>query len=477
MLTKSNYISGIKCPKRMMLEIQNPITEDEISFEILENARELEKLVQHKFPNVLLVEKGSNCEEDIKNTEKAIQTGAKYIAEATFKKGEMMCRVDILENTKNGFNIYEIKSSGTEKQEYIYDLAYQFYILKSQLKMNKAFLIQPKKYHRHSKLDPNRLIKIKNKTTEVINEQPKIRKKAPMLLKIIQEGQIPNVEISKDCRCNSLDCPYFRKSCLKGIRPASIFDKSGLSFEKKINAYNKGIIYNEDILKDKVLAAGIKPAELKNEKTINKPEIKKFLDTIKYPISYLDFETISYLIPKYENHTSNAKIIIQYSLHIKNEGESLIHKFMLEKPDKDPRRALALGLIKDVPKEGSVIVYHKAFESSVIKGLADLYPDLKDQLLAIDKRLIDLETVFKNKHYYDPAFLGSSSIKVVLPALYPNDEDLNYKKFTHVHNGLEAASWLRKEDYNDEIRNDLLAYCELDTLAMVKIHDKLKDLF
>ena len=88
-------------------------------------------------------------------------------------------------------------------------------------------------------------------------------------------------------------------------------------------------------------------------------------------------------------------------------------------------------------------------------------------------KYIDLEDVFKRKDYYLEEFMGSSSIKYVLPAMFPDDEELNYKKFKYIHNGLEAASYLRKEKYDDNIRKNLLDYCFLDTLAMVKIHEKL----
>ena len=76
---------------------------------------------------------------------------------------------------------------------------------------------------------------------------------------------------------------------------------------------------------------------------------------------------------------------------------------------------------------------------------------------------------------------GSSSIKKVLPALFPNEESLNYHNLDQVHKGDEASNaYLSLKDLpkkeQDKLRHNLLKYCELDTYAMVKIYEKLKAL-
>ena len=76
------------------------------------------------------------------------------------------------------------------------------------------------------------------------------------------------------------------------------------------------------------------------------------------------------------------------------------------------------------------------------------------------------------------AMQGSYSIKYVLPALFPNDPELNYQSLEGVHNGREASDTFQmmrsmEKPKREEYRRHLLKYCELDTYAMVKVLQKL----
>ena len=120
------------------------------------------------------------------------------------------------------------------------------------------------------------------------------------------------------------------------------------------------------------------------------------------------------------------------------------------------------------------------FEKGVIKKLSELYPDLREHLLNIRENIKDLMIPFQQRKYYTKDMHGSYSIKYVLPALFPNDPSLNYKNLDWIHNGGEAMASFQeltnktKEEQN-YIRERLLRYCELDTYAMVKIYEKLKE--
>lgn len=86
--------------------------------------------------------------------------------------------------------------------------------------------------------------------------------------------------------------------------------------------------------------------------------------------------------------------------------------------------------------------------------------------------------LFRNRHYYTKEMMGSYSIKLVLPALIP---ELSYEVMV-VANGDDAVlAYKQLGETSDpaeaeQIRRDLLEYCKLDTLAMVKLLEKLKDL-
>ncbi len=132
----------------------------------------------------------------------------------------------------------------------------------------------------------------------------------------------------------------------------------------------------------------------------------------------------------------------------------------------------------DIPMDVCVTAYNKAFECSRIKELADAFPDLAEHLLNIKEHIVDLLIPFQSGWYYNRAMSGSFSIKSVLPAIFPNDPELNYHNLEEIHNGSEAMSAFPKlalmtSEERERSRHNLLRYCELDTFAMVKVWQEL----
>ena len=174
------------------------------------------------------------------------------------------------------------------------------------------------------------------------------------------------------------------------------------------------------------------------------------------------------------------QIPFQYSLHIEDKNGNVSHKEFLAECGIDPRRSLAEKLISDIPKNSCVLAYNMSFEKGIIKYLASIYDDLSEHLMDIYNNIKDLMIPFQNRDYYTKDMHGSYSIKYVLPALFPNDESLDYHNLEQVHKGDEASNAylslinLSKEEQKT-LRKNMLKYCELDTYAMVKIVGKLKD--
>ena len=223
---------------------------------------------------------------------------------------------------------------------------------------------------------------------------------------------------------------------------------------------------------------------LNGTKYINPDGIRKFLNTLSYPLYFLDFETMQDAIPQYEGTKPYQQITFQYSLHIKeNEIEEYDHKEFLAPSDgKDPRRAVAEHLCEHIPMNVCTVAYNKMFECGRIKELAELFPDLAGHLLNIRDHIVDLIDPFRAGDYYVPAMGGSFSIKSVLPALFPDDPSLDYHNLTGgVQNGGDAMTIFPKIkdmplDEAQAARKALKEYCELDTRAMVKVWEKLREM-
>ena len=209
--------------------------------------------------------------------------------------------------------------------------------------------------------------------------------------------------------------------------------------------------------------------DLHNKTHINKEEIKRFIEKLEYPLYYLDFETFSSAIPSLNGTRPYQQIPFQFSLHIDN-GKSIKHiEFLAE--DLDDRKKLLQKLIDNLGTEGSILVYFKSFEINRLKELAKAFPENKEWVENILKRVVDLIEPFQNFHYYNPKQKGSCSIKSVLPVLV----DKSYKGM-NISNGEEASISFLKQREDAQVRKDLLKYCELDTEAMLLIVKELEKL-
>jgi hypothetical protein len=202
------------------------------------------------------------------------------------------------------------------------------------------------------------------------------------------------------------------------------------------------------------------------------------LETLSYPLYFLDFETFNPAIPPFDGTKPYRQIPFQYSLHRKESPTAeLEHTGFLAEAGVDPRLPLIESMLSELEGPGDIVVY-SSFEAGRIKDLAEQFPARSETLLALLDRLVDLMQPFRDRAYYAPEMHGSYSIKAVLPALVP---DLSYEGSAISDGGAAMRAYIDLADENDPeriaaIRNDLWEYCKLDTLAMVRILEKLEEI-
>ena len=479
-LSKSSYCRGIQCKKILWLEKHKPEEKEETNNDrILEQGNDIHEVARYLFGSHINIEYRENLSQMIEDTMNTIDSYKDVIiTEASFTYKNNFCSVDILKKNNNTYEIYEIKSSTELKDIYINDASYQYYVLTSLgLKVTKVSLVHiNSNYIRIKDLDLDQLFIKQDITKEVRDLQNNVKNNIKEINEYIEKKEQPK-DIDENC-FKPYPCPFF-KYCTKHLPEKNIFDIPRMQTRQKLKLYNKKIYSYEDLLKEEVNdnTKKILEYELYNkEDYIDKIKIKEFLNTLKEPLYFLDFETYQMPIPLYNNVSPYEQIPFQYSLHYIESD--LKHKEFLAQAGTDPRRALAEQLIKDIPKDVTTLAYNMGFEKGVIKRLAKLYPDLSEHLMNIHDNIKDLMIPFQKGYYYTKDMHGSYSIKYVLPALFPDDPSLNYKNLDLIHNGGEAMSSFQdlinktKEEQN-YIRERLLRYCELDTYAMVKIYEKL----
>lgn len=483
-LSKSKYCRGLQCKKMLWLEKNKPEEKTELNNEsVLEQGNLVHDVARYLFDEHINIEYTENLNQMIKDTYSTIESYKNIvITEASFNYHNNFCSVDILKKNGEKYEIYEVKSSTELKDIYINDASYQYYVLTNLgLTVTKCVIVTiNNKYVRKGNLELDKLFIKQDITNEVIELQETVKENIKDINLYMEQITKPTDDI--DIKCfNPYDCPFF-KYCTKHIPKDNVFNIASMQTRKKIELYKDGIYSYESLLNSNINDKQKQQIEYElydKEDYIDKEKIKEFLNTLSYPLYFLDFETYQMPIPLYDDVSPYEKIPFQYSLHyIEKENEELKHCEYLAEPNIDPRRTLAEKLINDIPKDACVLAYNMSFEKSVIKKLAELYPDLSEHLLNIHNNIKDLMIPFRNRDYYSKNMHGSYSIKFVLPSLFPNDDNLNYKNLELIHNGSEAMdkfislSNMEKEEL-EYTRERLLKYCYLDTYAMVKIYEKL----
>ena len=486
LLSKSQYIRGLQCHKSLWLykNKRELRTEPDAATESLFNTgNTVGEYAKQLFPGGVEIEfTPDDFDGMVKKTAELIEQGVKTIYEATFKEKGIFAMADILHKTRNGWNVYEVKASTETKPYHIDDAAIQYYALSNVINVNKTHIVHiNNQYERHGELDIKALFTIDNISNAIMEKQKGIKKNLRDIEAMLK-FEMPEIDIGLHCS-DPYDCD-FTEHCWAHIPDPSVFSLYKMSWTKKFKMYEDGIIKYEDIPDDYGLndTQKLQVNALSNgEITIDKAIIKDFIDAIDCPISFFDFETFQNAIPRFDNQRPYMQMTFQYSLHILNSKGKLSHTEFLGDENKDPRRELAERMLKDLPKKGSIIAYYQSFEITRIKELAVLFPDLSDKLMSLTDRFVDLIVPFKKLGYYHPDFNGSFSIKSVLPALFPNDDELNYEKLEIQDGGMAMDTFanlhlLKDKKQRDKIREDLLAYCHLDTMAMVRILEKLKSI-
>lgn len=428
----------------------------------------------------------------IAKTEECVKNGTENIAEASFSYNGNYCAVDILHKTEGGYAIYEVKSttSGKKKEEYrkyATDIAYQKWVLeKCGINVTGTYLVLLNSdYRLRGELDIQELFHIEDLKDLVENEYLKVEANASKAMAIVNPKDEPEHDLFEGCK-KPYDCAFWQYCTKqKNIASPSVFDLygTGVRFSKKLKLYNEGKVSFEDLSKEGLPdGASIQiNCTLNNTEVLNRGEIRKFLNGLTYPLYFLDFETMQPVVPEFEGTKAYQQIPFQYSLHwIEKDGGELKHTEFIGESGTDPRRALAEQLCKDIPMNVCTLAYNNPFEKGRIKEMAETFPDLKEHLMNIHDDIQDLLIPFKDWNYYVPAMGGSFSIKSVLPALFPNDPELDYHKLAGVHNGGEAMDVFPKiKDMTPEKQKEaydaLWQYCRLDTLAMVKVWEKLRE--
>ena len=481
-LTKSKFLNGLQCPKLLWMRCNAPeaipLPSDRLQ-QVFDVGHKVGELAMTRFPG------GARIQEDdfLRNIEetKTLLAAAnpKPIYEAGVMAGRLFSRADILVPSSLGigyWDIVEVKCGTDLKDVYLQDIAFQRYCYElAGLKIGRCFLMHINSdYVRDGDIDVQEFFALVDVTDKFALMSGEIKKTIDGFLAIVDMPTCPGISIGKHCN-KPYEC-QMKLSCWAFLPPGNVLELRG-NKDKAFQMLDQGIVLLKDIPKNAKLSdtrAIQYQCALAGKPHVDLPAIVAFVKGMKYPLYFIDFETIFEAIPRFNGTSPYQQIPIQFSVHVQEiPGGELKHYSFLQKSPADPRKDFLDSLCACTGIQGNVVVYNRTFEEShVLNKMKDSFPEYESRIADICSRMADLLDVFRSFLYYHPDQRGSASIKKVLPVLGGK----SYKDMA-ISDGGQATTEYSRVTYGDQVDpadrqkvyTDLEDYCALDTIAMVDI--------
>ncbi len=470
---------GYKCVKNIYLNIHHPNLEAEITPDqqaLFDQGNAVGEEARKFFSGGVLVDnKPWDFFGSLKKTRELLASKTPIIYEAAFEHQGCYARADIIKYSLDTqrWKIYEVKSSTKVKEEHLDDVGLQAWIIaKSGLPIEEINLVHLNPACRFPNLE--NLFEINDVTAQIRERYPSILPKVSQLFSTIKTDQVPVVNIGAHC-LNPHECG-FKEHCWKekGVPAFSVLNLPKLN-DKKWEYFNQGIISVDDArLTDLTpLQQRVVDVFKSGERFLDSKSIKAAIAHWKFPLVFLDFETMSPAIPRYIGTGPYMHVAFQFSVHVMTSKESEVthHEFFHEFPT-DPRPTLIPALLKACEGEGSIVSYYGRFETDRILEMAKSFSEYAEQLEALTQRIVDPLPVIRD-FIYDKEFKGSFSLKAVVPALLGEDESYEGMKVANGGDAQRAYEEIINSKTTSERKNELLKasleYCKKDTWVMVEL--------
>jgi predicted RecB family nuclease len=484
-LSKSKYIAGCQCLKRLYLQVHQPelaAQPDDSADAIIEQGREVGMLARQLFPGG--VEVGSmRLDQAIRATRELIANPeVPTIFEGMFEGNGVLVRVDALQRRKeNHWRLVEVKSTSDLRDHHVEDVGIQSYVLSfSGVKLASVWLAHINRDYvlNGTTVDPRQFFLFRNLTDRVKNLRPELVIRLRSQMNVLAMPTPPEVPVGPHC-VNPVVCEFFSR-CNQPLPDDHIGYIPRLHASAAEQLEEMGVESIHEIPADFELSEFQRRVctAMQTGQPWFSEELSAELAKLEYPLRFMDFETVNPAIPRFPGMRPYDHLPFQWSVHVQRQPGSAIEHFeFLALDSGDPRTAFIASLSEALGDDsGSIVVYNEQFESQRLWELAGWLPHYTDRIRGIQRRLWDLLPLVRN-HVYHPAFGGSFSLKAVLPALVP---EMTYEGM-EVPNGQAAGvawqSMISKGVTDSERqakRKALLQYCGQDTLALVKLLEALR---
>jgi hypothetical protein len=473
-LSKSKILAGLQCPKRLYLEVHQPelVEESPATDQVQRWGAQVHEVARSMYQGGILIGHDYDLSEALTQTQEILnQTKFSPLFEATFETDGVLIRSDIFFPDPVKPRLIEVKAATEIQDNHLEDCTIQAWVFENagipltQIELahiNTSFVYKGDNnydglFFHEDVTGPVR--KMLNLVSDWVRD-----------FRSVLQGPVPVIDTGVHCK-DPYDCPFL--NYCSNVQPE--YPVSILPYGRKIVAglLSEGIFDVRDIPPGRLLNTLHEKVRRVTISGIPGLDSKagEIIKNLPYPRYYLDFETIQFAVPVWKDTSPYQQLPFQWSCHIETAGGALRHEGFLDTSGEPPMRSFAESLLTTLGNKGPVFVYSH-FEKTILKLLGKLFPDLASKLDRVIGRLVDLLPITR-KHYYHPAMMGSWSIKAVLPCVAP---DLSYNDFEEVMDGqaaqrayLEMINAENAQDRRKKLEEELKNYCQLDTLAMVRL--------
>ncbi len=476
-------MAGLQCHKQLWWRVHEPAA-PELAIDpqlqaLFDRGHRVGALARTHVPGGVLIDLPYDAyEARLAATRRALQQGAPAVYEAAFRADGVYVSVDIVERRPDGFDLTEVKSTTSVKEQHLPDVAVQAHVARrSGLAVTRMEVMHLNRACAYP--DLSNLFVRTDVTAPVEARLAAIPGEIAGMLAVLA-GPLPRVATGPHCS-TPYECPFMER-CWPPLPAHHVSTLYAMKQRARAALDEQGYHTIFDLPADTALAvtADRQRRAVQAGRMIVEPGLARALQACAPPMAFLDFETVGLAIPVWNGCHPYDALPVQWSCHAEDAaGRPTHHAWLAEGPG-DPRPELAERLLAACEPARTIAAYNASFERGCIQRLAEGVPHLAPRLARIAERLVDLLPIVR-QHVYHPDFAGSFSLKRVLPALVP---ELGYDGLA-ISEGAMASVELERLLFRGEtmtpaeraqLRDDLMRYCAVDTLGLVKLLARLRAL-
>lgn len=474
-LTKSRFLAGLQCRKRLWFEVHQPLEAEVAASTAMRQGRQFDEVVRQLRPGVVIA-RDQGMPAAIAETKKVLgnaRSAPAVLHQPAFRAGDLAVIADVLQRSGAAFDLVEVKASTHVKETHLADAAFQALVLqRAKIPVGRVFIGHVDNQFVLRRMgEYEGLLAEADITGDVQRLLPEVAGRAVEFLAVMADGSTPEVTVGPQCT-DPYECPFIGR-CTAGTTPpeypVELLPRGGKVVAQLLAG---GFTDLRDVPAKRLTNAlhrRVFDATTSGLPFFDQAAVAE-LRALPYPFAYLDFETWGSAVPEVVGTRPYEQVPFQWSVHVEHSPSVVRHAEYLGVENFGDFAAMAAPLVAALPSSGPVFAYNASFEERVLLQMAERVPEHGEALRSIAARLVDLLPVTRAA-YYHRDMRGSWSIKAVMPTIDPS---LGYETLGEVQEGdgaqlafLELRSAGVGPERAAALRSALLRYCRHDTWVMV----------